>query len=206
VTPTAEMGTLAPPYRTIVADPPWPYSGAASGGFVIPKPSGDEWQRGVERTGYTLTSLADLAALPVKDLAESNAHLYCWATNAFVVEAHDLVRAWGFRPKTILTWVKVHHSDPCRVSMKTGYHFRGATEHVIFAVRGSLRLATTEGVPTAFLWPRVGQHSCKPPAFFDLVERVSPGPYLELFARAPRLGWDHWGHGYELSPNGRSES
>lgn len=46
-------------------------------------------------------------------------------------------------------------------------------------------------------WPR-GPHSAKPPAFLDMVERVSPGPYVELFARAPRLGWDHWGHGYEI--------
>lgn len=47
-----------------------------------------------------------------------------------------------------------------------------------------------------WLWPR-GAHSEKPPAFLDIVEQVSPGPYVELFARAPRLGWDSWGHGYE---------
>jgi len=50
---------------------------------------------------------------------------------------------------------------------------------------------------TWFRWPR-GRHSEKPPAFLDMVEQVSPGPYVELFARAPRLGWDSWGHGYEL--------
>ena len=49
---------------------------------------------------------------------------------------------------------------------------------------------------TWWQWP-AGRHSVKPAAFFDMVERVSPGPYLELFARNPRLGWDHWGHGYE---------
>jgi N6-adenosine-specific RNA methylase IME4 len=53
-------------------------------------------------------------------------------------------------------------------------------------------------VPTTwFQWPR-GAHSAKPAAFLDIVERVSPGPYVELFARAPRLGWDSWGHGYEI--------
>lgn len=51
---------------------------------------------------------------------------------------------------------------------------------------------------TWWLWPR-GPHSVKPAAFMDIVEQVSPGPYVELFARAPRLGWDSWGHGYELS-------
>lgn len=49
---------------------------------------------------------------------------------------------------------------------------------------------------TWWQWP-VGPHSSKPPAFLDIVETVSPGPYVELFARQPRLGWDHWGHGYE---------
>lgn len=47
-------------------------------------------------------------------------------------------------------------------------------------------------------WPR-GTHSEKPPSFLDIVEQVSPGPYVELFARAPRLGWDSWGKGYEVA-------
>lgn len=164
---------------------------------MIPKPEGDQWQRGVEQTGYTLTSMDDLKALPVASIAADDAHLYVWVTNAFLVEAHDLARAWGFKPKTLLTWVKTYQDDPCRVSMKTGYWFRGATEHVLFAVRGSLRLQAAEGVPTAFLWPRIGKHSIKPAAFGGLVERCSPGPYVELFARAQRLGWDSWGHGFE---------
>jgi N6-adenosine-specific RNA methylase IME4 len=47
-------------------------------------------------------------------------------------------------------------------------------------------------------WPR-SFHSVKPAAFLDLVEQISPGPYVELFARAPRLGWDSWGRGYEIA-------
>jgi hypothetical protein len=54
-------------------------------------------------------------------------------------------------------------------------------------------------------WPR-GAHSAKPPAFLDLVEQVSPGPYVELFARAPRLGWDSWGKGYEIGDAGAQRS
>lgn len=191
---------LNPPYSTIVADPPWQYDGSQGGAFVIPKPDG-QWQtqRGVESMGFGSMPTEDIAALPVGALAAKDAHLYLWVTNAFMVEGHEICRAWGFKPKTILTWVKTHHGDPARVSMKTGYYFRGATEHVIFAVRGSQPLLTDEGVPTAFLWPRVAQHSAKPDAFGDLVERCSPGPYLELFCRRPRLGWDSWGKGYELA-------
>lgn len=197
---------LSPPYSTIVADPPWQYDAdtVAADGSVraaqivkTVKRSGD-LARSV-RDGYGRMPTEQILALPVADLAAKNAHLYLWTTNAFMVEAHAICRAWGFAPKTILTWTKTHQSDPTRVSMKTGYYFRGATEHAIFAVRGSLPLATEEGIPTGFLWPRIGAHSVKPDAFSDLVERCSPGPYLELFCRRPRLGWDSWGHGYELA-------
>ena len=91
------------------------------------------------------------------------------------------------------TWTKVKADDPTTPSMKTGYYFRGATEHAIFCVRGSLKIQTTRGVSTAFLHPRT-PHSVKPDAFYALVEECSPGPYLELFARRPRTGWSVWGN------------
>ena len=115
-----------------------------------------------------------------------------------MVEAHEVARAWGFEPKTIITWVKTHKDNPTKLSMKTGYWYRSATEHILFAVRGSLRLSGP-AKPTAVLSPRL-PHSVKPPWCYELIERQSPGPYLELFARALRAGWDAWGdqiHGDE---------
>ena len=194
------FGELTPPYSTIVADPPWPYAIRSGVYDPIPKgrvKDGSRLQRSVRDMGYSTLDMDELCSLPVCSLAANNAHLYLWTTNSFMDEAHDLARAWGFRPKTILTWVKVHQDDPSRVSMKTGYYFRGATEHALFCVRGSLRLQTAEGMPTGYLWPRIGEHSRKPEAFGDLVEKASPGPYVELFCRRPRLGWDSWGFGYE---------
>lgn len=190
---------LNPPYSTIVADPPWPYDTSIKGTSALPhtvKKDGTV-ARGVDNMGYSVLSIDGLCDLPVKALAAPDAHLYMWVTNSFIEEGHRIARAWGFTPKTILTWVKTHQDDPARVSMKTGYYFRGATEHVIFAVRGSLPLQTSDGQPTAYLWPRIGAHSVKPDAFGDLVERCSPGPYVELFCRRPRFGWDSWGKGYE---------
>jgi len=153
--------------------------------------------RSVADRGYSGMTVAELEALPVVDLAARDAHLYLWTTNRFVEAAHAIARSWGFTPKTMLTWGKVHHDDPARPSMTVGYWFRSASEHVVFATRGSVPRQTSEGVPTLMLWPRIDAHSVKPAAFGDLVERVSPGPYVELFARAPRLGWDSWGKGYE---------
>lgn len=174
-------------YRTIVADPPWPYREAGSGIFArTPRRDGTP-SRKVQDTGYALMSIADLCALDVAP--DDDAHLYLWTTNAFMVQAHEVARAWGFAPKTICTWVKMQRSG--EPSMKTGYYFRGATEHFLFCVRGSLRLQTSEALPTAYLWPRDTAHSAKPDAFYDLVEKASPGPYAELFARRARFGWDY---------------
>lgn len=179
-------------YRTIVADPPWPYETSKTGRFAIPKPAKDIGQQGVEQMGYGVMEISDLCALipPAAD----NSHLYLWTTNSFMREAFEIAEAWGFRQKTILTWAKTHQGDPARVSMKTGYYFRGATEHCLFCVKGSQPLETKEGLPTAYLWPRIGQHSAKPDAFYDLVEKASPGPYMEMFARRARFGWDYWGN------------
>jgi N6-adenosine-specific RNA methylase IME4 len=135
--------------------------------------------------------LGEIAGL--RPPADDNAHLYLWTTNGFMREAYDVADAWGFEIKTILTWTKVKGDDPGTPSMKTGYYFRGATEHCLFGVRGSLRLQTRRGVSTAILHPRL-PHSVKPEVFYELVEECSPGPYLELFARRTRPGWDVWGN------------
>jgi len=179
-------------YRTIVADPPWRYSGQACSPGL--KRDGARRKGHEVESTYPRMSVAEIAALPVRESATEDAHLYLWTTNAFMVEAHEIARSWGFEPKTICTWVKTCSGDPSRVSRKTGYYFRGATEHWLFCVRGSLRLQTSEALPTAYLWPRELEHSRKPDAFYDLVEQASPGPYLELFARRERLGWDTWGN------------
>lgn len=181
-----------PEYRTIVADPPWPYADAGREGSTT-------LSRTIKRDGAIAkgvhTDYAPMALPTLEALAppvEKDAHLYLWTTNAFMAEGHQIAEAWGFRQKTILTWVKTYQDDPARVSMKTGYYFRGATEHCLFCVRGSLPLQTDQALPTAYLWPRL-PHSQKPDAFYDLVEQASPGPYLELFARRARFGWDYHG-------------
>lgn len=189
-------------YKTIVADPPWPYE-TPGGGPLQASPSHrpNSWDSPLNGAGsvkrYGSMSIDQLCDL--KPPTASDAHLYLWTTNAFLAEAHEIAKAWGFRPVTVCTWVKTKPDGS--PSMKTGYYFRGATEHFLFGVRGSLRLQTQRVYPTAFLWART-PHSVKPDAFFDLVEDCSPAPRLELFSRSARLGWDTWGdqalHGTEL--------
>ena len=213
-------------YQTIVADPPWPYASNELRSAPDHRPNSWNTVKGgvssVDR--YGAMSMADLRALLTREsiTIADNAHLYLWTTNTFLLEddpAARIARAWGFTPKTLLTWVKIKKRPNMRAhpngfyalteadfsngyesSMKAGYYYRGATEHVIFAVRGSLRLQNPAfPEPTWFGYPRL-EHSRKPEPFMAMVERQSPGPYLELFARRKRDGWDSWGNQVEESP------
>jgi len=162
-------------YATIVADPPWDL-GVVNTGYVT---------TGLTALPYDTMSLDEIANMPIRELADSQSHLYLWAVTATLRHAFGIAEAWGFRPKNILTW--------CKPGLGPGRRFRSTSEYVLFADRGTSLPITRHDLGTWFSWPR-GGHSVKPPAFYDLVESVSPGPYLELFARRQRLGWDTWGN------------
>lgn len=165
-------------YKTILADPPWRTTTGPKGfGYS---------DGGHARLEYPVMTLDEIKALPVGDLADDAAHLYVWTTNILVPQCYEVVRAWGFKPSVLLTWAK----NP--IGMGLGDAFGITTEHVVFGHRGGLRPKCR--VPTTWWnWKR-GRHSAKPEAFQDVVESVSPGPYLEMFARRQRLGWDTWGN------------
>lgn len=133
---------------------------------------------------YPTMPVADIATLPVSDLAESDAHLYLWTTQRFLRDGFDVLAAWGFKSAAVLVW-----SKPPKGFMGT---FVASAEFCLFGRRGTLP-AMSRHIGTVFDWPR-SAHSAKPEAFIDMVEQVSPGPYVELFARRHRLGWDVWGN------------
>lgn len=160
-------------FKTIVLDPPWDWGD-----------EGDVSQFGRGDPTYATMPLEDIRALPVPELAEENAHIYLWITNRSLPKGFSLLESWGFRYVTAITWVKP--------SFGMGNYFRGSTEHVLFGVRGSLPIQARD-LGTHFQAPRPGRHSAKPPEFYDLVERASPGIWLEMFARAPRENWKVWG-------------
>jgi N6-adenosine-specific RNA methylase IME4 len=154
-------------FPTVVADPPWRYDNKAT--------------RNAAEFHYPTMTLEELRA--IEPPAAADAHLYLWATVGFLREAFELVDAWGFAYKTTLTW--------CKPQIGLGNYFRVSTEHVLFGVRGRLPLERKD-VPTWFVADRQ-HHSQKPESFYDLVERVSPGPYLDMFARRARPAWTVWG-------------
>ena len=182
-------------YKTIVADPPWPYKAAKAMPIRegLAKYRGTASGHGSSVMQYGAMSIQQLCDLQVKEFTAPDAHLYLWTTNAFMREAYELADAWGFAVKTILTWVKTKKDGT--PSMKMGYYYRGATEHVLFAVQGHLRLRGP-CMPTAFYNARL-PHSVKPDSFYDMVEQQSPTPRLELFSRRRREGWHCWGNQVE---------
>lgn len=185
---------LDPPYGTIVVDPPWRYTN--NRGTQTRSRAGRSST--VAEGNYSTMGFDEIAALPVGDLAADRAHLYLWTTNPCLfghenrrrgIGPVDILEGWGFTYVTLLTWVK---SGPPGM----GFYFRGHTEHVLFGRRGSAGIPAHLRESNVIESPRRG-HSEKPGAFYDLVERVSPGPWVDLFNRQPRFGWDTWGHGYE---------
>ena len=173
-----DWGSLNPPYSTIVADPPWALETVNAG-----------WNgSSVAAIPYSTMSLEQIAELPVASLAAKSAHLYLWTVTSVLRHSFEIVEAWGFAPKQVLVRAKS--------GLGPGARFRQTCEYVVFGARGPVLPITRHDIGTWHNWPRSG-HSVKPAAFGDLVEQVSPGPYLELFARQQRLGWDSFGWGRE---------
>jgi len=166
-------------YQTIYADPPWPEHG------------GGKIKRGADRH-YSLMTIEDITHLPVGDIAADDSHLYLWVTNNYLESGLDVMKAWGFRYITKITWLKD--------MIGLGQYFRGATEDCLFGVKGHLPYKMFEGKRIqgiTILYERRRAHSQKPDRMRQFIENVSYPPRIELFARQKINGWDCWGNEVE---------
>ena len=177
-------------FSTVLADPPWRFLNRT--GKVAPE------HRRLSR--YDTMDAKEIAALPVADIAHDRSHCYLWVPNALVADGLMVLEQWGFTYKSMLVWHKVR-KDGGSDGRGVGFYFRNVTEPVLFGVRGSLRTLGPGRRQVNLLATRKREHSRKPEELYDIVESCSPGPYLELFARYPRLGWTQWGA--EASPETR---
>jgi N6-adenosine-specific RNA methylase IME4 len=136
---------------------------------------------------YPTMTLDAIKALPVGDYAAPDAHLWLWTTNAYLDASFDVLRAWGFKYLTTVTWVKPNG---------LGNWFAATTQHCLFGYRHKCVFPGRRYAPTHFhAAPK--RHSAKPEQFYQLVEEVSAPARLELFARRHRLGYDVWGNEVE---------
>ncbi len=157
-------------FSCIYADPPWPYS--------------NQGTRGATGRHYPTMDLGEIEALPVSQLAADSCHLHLWTTNGFLFESKRVMEAWGFEFKSAIVWVKPQ--------LGLGNFYRLAHEYLLLGVRG--RPTFRDKAVRSWLEVKRGRHSAKPAEFRQIVERVSPGPYLELFAREAAKGWTSWGN------------
>lgn len=175
-------------YRVIMADPPW-----GGDGEFGPKISDH----------YPLMKLADICALPIASLSDDDAVLIMWSTWTHLEAALTVIKTWGFNYTAGFPWIKVE--DPPAIDLfgdfrskptwGLGAWVRGCSEPILIAKRGNAR--PPEGHFLGLIAPRM-QHSRKPDDIYDYAEAF-PGPYLELFARRVRPGWDVWGN--EVTPS-----
>lgn len=171
-------------YRTIYADPPWQFQNRT--GKVAP-----EHKR---LTRYETMPLDDIKSLPVADLADDKSHLYLWVPNALLPDGLEVMKAWGFEYKTNIIWEKVRH-DGNPDGRGVGFYFRNVTEILLFGIRGEKnRTLDPARSQVNLIRAMKREHSRKPDEVIPIIEACSPGPYLELFARGDREGWDMWGN------------
>jgi N6-adenosine-specific RNA methylase IME4 len=178
-------------FGAILADPPWGFQAwdgmdkkVASRGSVTP---------------YQTMEMADIANLPVAELAADDCALFCWVVWPTLPEAIDVIRAWGFTYKTCgFAWMKADVStinlfdDPVDAYMGLGYWTRANSEVCLLATRGKPKRLNAD-VRQGIIAPR-REHSRKPDGIHERIERLVAGPYLELFARQRRPGWTVWGN------------
>lgn len=167
-------------YRVVYADPPWSFATYS--------------KKGKGRSPdahYDVMDLAGIKALPVARWAADDAILLMWATDPLLDRAFEVIEAWGFRFKTVgFYWAKLNKGGQ---GFFTGMGFwtRANPEQCLLATRGKPKRRHAD-VPRLLVSPR-REHSRKPDEMYERIERLAEGPYLEMFARGSRPGWDSWG-------------
>jgi N6-adenosine-specific RNA methylase IME4 len=171
-------------FATVMADPPWRFTNRT--GKVAPE------HKRLAR--YETLSLEEICDLPVPQFTEETAHCYLWVPNALLPEGLQVLRAWGFDYKSNIIWHKVR-KDGGSDGRGVGFYFRNVTEIILFGVKGknARTLAPARSQVNLFS-TRKREHSRKPDEQYALIEKCSPGPFLELFGRGVRKGWTVWGN------------
>lgn len=189
-------------YRVIYADPPWRFATYS-----------DKGKGRSAEAHYDCLTLDEIKALPVAEWAAPDAVLLMWATDPLLPRALEVLGAWGFTYKTVgLYWVKLNKSAAARLSREwpllaerdfftgLGFWTRANPEPCLLATRGHPKRLAGD-VPKLLIAPR-REHSRKPDEAYERIERLLAGPYLEMFARQSRPGWDRWGNQEELFDQG----
>lgn len=173
-------------YGVVYADPPWAYKTFSDSELgTVPHRTED--------APYQPMSLEELKAMPVGEIAAKDCVLHMWTISSHLDQSLDLGRSWGFTFKSLgMIWVKTQKGDPETPKMGMGKWFRQEAEICLLFTRGK-PTRTSAGVRQTILEP-AREHSRKPEAAYERIEALSAGPYVELFSRKSRPGWDAMGN------------
>lgn len=158
-------------YKLLVADPPWLYRNKNTGGSM----------KSGSAAKYPTLTTDEICKLPISCVCDRDCVLFLWVTNPMLEDGLRVMREWGFKYKTMVTWRKI-------MSWGMGYWFRGQTEHCLLGVKGKVKAFRIQ--KANFIQSKVRKHSQKPEEFFELIKDVELKPRLEIFATSKREGWD----------------
>lgn len=164
-------------YKTILCDPPWKFNDKLDKSRTLP---------------YNVLTVQDLIYLPFEDLVDKEAHLYLWVPLALLYEGMCLIDVWNFDYKTLIVWEKLTKHGKKWFGM--GHYFRGTLEVCLFGTRNNLKTRTNNTRNSFEAKKPDRHHSSKPDEMYEIIEKNSYPPYLELFATQKREGWDSVGH------------
>ena len=190
---SGQLPGLEGQFSTVLADPPWRFQNRT--GKVAPE------HRRLRR--YRTMTLDEICGLPVAAHAHDPSHLYLWVPNALLAQGLTVMKGWGLAYKSNIVWYKIR-KDGGPDGRGVGFYFRNVTELLLFGTRGKLRTLPPARSQVNLIATRKREHSRKPEEIYDLIERCSPGPRLELFAREKVTGWTQWGDELETYELNRS--
>tara|TARA_Y100001972_G_scaffold67274_1_gene82095 strand:+ start:985 stop:1527 length:543 start_codon:yes stop_codon:yes gene_type:complete len=168
-------------YNVIYADPPWSF-----------KTYSDKGKDRSPEKHYSVMTFKDICNMPVGNIARDNSVLLMWAIDPLLDKAFEVIKAWGFTYKTVaFTWAKLNKTKPGFFT-GLGYWTRGNPEMCLLATKGKPK-RLSKSVPQLVVDKR-REHSRKPDIMYQHIENLLEGPYIELFARQKRNGWDSWGN------------
>ena len=170
-------------YQLIYADPPWHF-----------KARSEKGEGRSAKNHYGVMSIDDIMNFPISEISEENSVCLMWVIDPMIEQGYEVMRAWGFVPKTVgFYWVKTNMKS-CGYFMGLGYYTRANPEQCILGVRGKGLPRMNKGVPRLIIAPR-RKHSQKPEEAYYRIERLfGDVKRVELFARSERFGWDSFGN------------
>jgi len=188
------MGSVGMKYGAILADPPWSFKPWSDKGKSR-APDAMVRQKGLAERHYKTMPLHEIRELPVGDWAADDCCLFMWAVDCMLPEALEMGAEWGFKFKTVaFTWtkLKLKENENGRHHIGLGYWTRGNPEQCLLFTRGKPKRKSAS--VRQLIEAQRREHSRKPDESRDRIQRLVDGPYLEMFARQTKAGWNSWGN------------